>query len=542
MNSSEAGTRLRAVIDGYDVAEEKGRYRFPDVEVAGVKLNRGTAQVALTGDPQDAAAERARQAQRAHTFTTTHAADGPVIELGYPTAGQFVSSRNGVYLDMYLGVAQKLLDENHPKLLAAVDRLVKLRLATRREILTDDFFAVRDGVEGVITTGMLADRLARLAAEAFPRREDYRVFFSNSGTEANEAAIKLAQRVRFKRIEEKYGRPAVEQLMAQLGIGKVEFFEKRPGSEPVYADYPMWTVACEGSFHGRTLGALHLTRSKRVHHVGFSKSRWYFHIPFNGPADALESRLDPRPLDEILRADGGVRDVLDKGLVPAELVALFCVEGFQGEGGYRLADPVFLKAMRATCDRHGILYVADEVQTFGRTGLPWVHQHLEVTPDIITMAKGAWVGVTLAHGDLEKYLETGWHSNTWGGGKVFDNTMAYTTLETLTEHRDPLFLGRTYLDNERIKGEYLRQRLSELADSHPETVTGFSGLGCMFGLTVRRRAEILDLAWRRGLKLLGAGDAGDEARIRLLFLADVLTHEIDEFIRVLDAVLTEIES
>src|SRR5690606_27603501 len=117
-------------------------------------------------------------------------------------------------------------------------------------------------------------------------------------------------------------------------------------------------------------------------HVGYAKARWSLHLPFNGPPDALAARLDPRPLNEIVAADGGVPAVLAAGRVPAELVAAFFVEGFQGEGGYTLGEPEFLRGVRDTCTRHGILYVADEVQTFGRTGALWVHQHHGVVPDV----------------------------------------------------------------------------------------------------------------------------------------------------------------
>src|SRR5690606_25769142 len=104
------------------------------------------------------------------------------------------------------------------------------------------------------------------------------------------------------------------------------------------------------------------------------------------------------------------------------------------------------------------------------------------------------------------------------------------------------FEGRTYLENESVKGEYLRGRLAALAEAHPSTVTGFSGLGCMFGLRVHHRDKVLASAWKHGLKLLGAGAAREEGAIRLLFLADVLTHEIDQFAETMDAVLTDVAS
>lgn len=536
----ETPTRSRTIVDGYDLQAERERYRFPDVEIGGVRLNRGTAVVRIERDPEDEAAQRARKQHHHRLFLTTHDEKPPVIELGYPVAGHFVAAHHGVYMDLYLGVAQKLLDEHHPRLVAAQDRLRELSLLGRREIATDDVYGLREGYEDLVSTGRLADLFTDLAQQAFPRPSGWKAFFSNSGTEANEAAIKLAQRVRWMRLRETYGPERLARLMEQLGIGTVDYFASEPG-DPLYADYPLFTVACEGAFHGRTLGSLHLTRSKKVHQVGYFKARWTLHVPFNGPPDVLERRLDPRPLDEILDSEGGVPATLERGLVPAELVAAFFVEGFQGEGGYVLGDRAFLRGVRETCDRHDILYVADEVQTFGRTGSLWIHEQLGVAPDVVTMAKGAWVGCTLAPAELERYLEPGWHSTTWGGGKVFDNTMAFHTVETLAHHEDPVFEGRGYLENERIKGEYLRERLGWLQERHPNLVCGFSGLGCMYGLRVRRREEIVRRGWRHGLKLLGAGSPGEIATLRLLFLADVLTHEIDTFVDTFDRLLTDVE-
>lgn len=525
------------VIDGYDLIAEKSRYAFPDVEIAGARLNRGTARIDVRSDPNDAIADATRADHMRVAFKTTHDADAPVIELGYPIAGHYVMGRNGVHLDMYLGVAQKLLDENHPRLVAAVDTLVKYRLALRREIMTDDYHAVRSGLTGIVTTTMVADELTKLAAKEFPRKGGYRVFLSNSGTEANEAAIKLAQRVRWRRLGKKYGAAMMDTLMRQLGIGTVSYFGTSP--EPVYEDYPMFLVACEASFHGRTLGALHLTRSKRTHQIGYSKVRWTRHIKFNGAPDALDAILDARPLDQVVAQPGGIRAVLDTGKVPAELVAMFIAEGFQGEGGYVLGNRDFFAGVRATCTRHGILLVADEVQSFARTGQPFVIAHTGIAPDIITLAKGAWTGATIAPAELDDELETGWHSNTWGGGKMFDNAVSYATLTTLADYADPLFLGRGYFENERIKGEYLRQRLSVLAESHGEIISDFSGLGCMFGVTVKDRDELIRIAWKQGMKLLGAGSEKDGVgRLRVLFLADVLTKEIDDFVDGLDRVLT----
>ena len=122
---------------------------------------------------------------------------------------------------------------------------------------------------------------------------------------------------------------------------------------------------------------------------------------------------------------------------------------------------------------------------------------------------------------------------------MFDNAVSYATLTTLANDADPLFLGRGYFENERIKGEYLRQRLAVLAEKHSDVVSDFSGLGCMFGVTVKNRDELIRSAWKHGMKLLGAGSEKDGVgRLRILFLADVLTKEVDDFVDGLDRILS----
>src|SRR5207249_1343746 len=201
----------------------------------------------------------------------------------------------------------------------------------------------------VHTPQALAALLAGLAHEAFPAVPAYKAFFSNSGTEAIEAGLKLAQLVRYRRLVEKHGMQTFDRLMRDLEI----------------------------------------------------------------------------PKNDLLDAEGGVKRVLAQGKVPKDLVAAFVAEPFQGEGGYRLADRKAFQDLGAVLSRHGILFMMDEVQTFGRTGAAFCAQHFLKEPDILATAKGAVVGVTLARAELEQYLHPGWHSNTWGGGKIFDNEMAW---------------------------------------------------------------------------------------------------------------------
>jgi 4-aminobutyrate aminotransferase-like enzyme len=535
---------VKLVIDGYDVAAERERYRFDDVTVGGLSLNRGRATIEVTGDMNARRLEAEKRAHEATIFPTTVAPDSPVVELGYPTAGHYVRCDAGVYFDAYLGVAQRLFDDHHPAYTRMVQSLLANDLLLRREINTDDYFAARRGAQGVVTPQELAKLIESEATRAFGSASPFRVFFSNSGTEAIEAGLKIACRVAHGKLRERYGAAVEAELMRQLGIPQLDFFSARD-PDPLYADYPFFFFACEMAFHGRTLGALNLTYSKAVHRRGFPSWRRTKHVPFNGKADDLEKLIDPRPLDVVLKSEGGVAKVLADGRVPKDLAAAFVVEGFQGEGGYRLADTTWLRGVADVCRRHDVLLMADEIQSFARTGRAFLFEQLGVSPDLVAVAKCAVVGVTIARAEFAKYMQNGWHANTFGGGKVFDNHYAYATIDTYLHGTDPLFLGRTYAENQRIKGEYVRAQFAWLHERHPETLPDFNGLGGMWGVTVRDREKLVNLAWQRGLKLLGCGPsapAGQGSRLRVLFLADVITREVDHFFAAFDRVLGELES
>lgn len=529
-------------INGYDLRAENGRLAFEDVVVCGHRLNRGTAVVAHEGlRHPDYGATRA--AHRSQVFPNTVGAESPVLDLSYPTAGMFASSPAGVYIDAYQGVAQKLVDERHPRFRAAIDALVRHGLAFRREINTDDYLMTSTPMDGVHTPQELAALINGLCAERFPTGAPYRTFFSNSGAEAGEAAIKLAQLHAYHRVVGRYGHELYARVMADLGIARDHRFDAEPTkiADPLYTDYPFFLIGCESAFHGRTLGVLNLTGSKKVQLLGYSKLRWVRHIAFNGDQRQLAELLDPRPLPELLEAPGGVAGVIAAGRVPADLAALFALEVYQGEGGYRIADRQWLGAVAATCREHDVLLGVDEVQSFGRTGALFALERYDVEPDVLWASKGAVVGFTVARGALADECPIGWHSNTFGGGKIFDVCMAYATIDTLVNHHDPLFEGRTYLENARIKGEYMRNRLANLQANHPELFLDFSGFGGMWGLSVRYREEIVETGWRRGIKLLGCGWAGEVSRLRVILLADVLTREVDQLVDVLDRVFDEVE-
>jgi 4-aminobutyrate aminotransferase-like enzyme len=536
-------TAQSIIIDGYDLIAECARYKFPDHVVGARRLNRGTAEVARAGTPHEAH-EAVKIEHSRQVFPNTLSPSCPVVDLSYPVAGMFVDSPAGVYLDLYQGVAQKLIDEQHPKLRARVKALAESGLAFRREINTDDFLTMSERIDGLNLPQELAALMNGLTRDAFPGMGACRTFFSNSGAEAGEAAIKLSQLHAYRRFLGRWGADVLARVMQDLGIGRVTLFDKDPGTleDPLYEDYPFVLFSCDGAFHGRTMGVLNLTRSRKAQHLPFSKLRWHGHVPFNGSVEDLAGQLDTRPIDTILSSPGGVAGVFAAGKVPVDLVALFAVECYQGEGGYTLADRVWLSGIDRLAREHGFLLGLDEVQSFGRTGTLYAGQHYDVVPDIVWTSKGAVVGMTVARAELADECHVGWHSNTFGGGKLFDVNMAYATIDTLVNTKDALFEGRGYLDNSRIKGEYVRMRLADLSAEHPDVFPSFSGLGGMWGLTVRHRNEIIRTGWVHGAKLLGCGKAGPLARLRIVLLTDVLTREIDQMIAVLDRIFSAVES
>jgi acetylornithine/succinyldiaminopimelate/putrescine aminotransferase len=531
---------LPTTIDGYDLDAETARASraIPEVRVAGHTLHRATARVRFGGETSEDRATRA--AHRDAIFQTTVDPDSPVIELGWPTHGHYVMDSRGVHFDLYLGVGQKLLDEHHPAFAAAAQRLIEMGLLFRREINTDDYLRAAAHAEGIHTPQALAALLDRAAADAF--RGSWRTFFTNSGTESVEACLKLAYETRYKRFLAEHGAATLARVMKELGIGEFQpLAGDRSAAEPVYEDYPFFAVGCRDAFHGRTLGSLSITASKKAQKLGYPRSRWIRHVGLN-EVGALGALIDVTPLAQLLDRPGALKATIDAGRVPAALFAGFLVEALQGEGGYQLTTREFLHPVQATCRAHGALFLLDEVQSFGRSGTIFLGEQSGIQPDAVALAKGLFVGAMVARADLNEHLHTGWHSNTWGGGKVFDNQVAYTLLDLLMHERSHVLGDRSYPENLRLKEQLIAAGFAELQARHPSLVTGSMAKGGLARISVRRRADVIHAGWRRGLKLLGCGRAGEVAAIRTLFLADVLGKEIAEAMDLLDAALGDVEA
>jgi len=505
------------------LTDELHRYAFADVERGGVRLNRGTARP-VASDAEPASFKAIRTAHLDVIVQSTLPPQGPVVELDRPTTGIYVDSRRGVYLDLYQGVAQRLFDD--ARVAPRLEPLLASGLLLRREINTDDVLGFAP--PGVYLPQDLAALVTRAVNSAFPRPDGYRVFFSNSGTETVEAAIKACALVAYRRFIARFGDEAWAAVCAELGI------ERDPGftEEIVWRDYPCFFVALEGAFHGRTLGSLALTQSRPAQRIGFPSWRWVVHTPPDR-AEAIEALVDRRPIAELLREPGALRRTVTAGRVPIDLLAGAFFEPFQGEGGYRAPARAVLTALRRLCDDAGALLVADEVQTFARGGTTFFSEGSGVAPDVVCLAKAAVVGMTVVPGEISDRLVRGWHSNTFGSGRVFDVNYAYAVIDTFLHDRDPLFGGRSFAENEVAKGAYLQEGLEAIIRDYPEVLSAVDGRGAIWGMTVADRPAFLDAAWRQGAKMLGAGGAERPGRVRIILPADVLTKEVDDVLTVL---------
>jgi 4-aminobutyrate aminotransferase len=274
-----------------------------------------------------------------------------------------------------------------------------------------------------------------------------RVYLGNSGTEVVEASIKLARHVT--------GRPYV--------------------------------VAFLGGFHGRTYGSVSLTASKAKYHAGFGPLLpGVYHAPFGRVEDL-------RWFDEVLFAR----------LVPADEVAAVIVEPIQGEGGYVVPEDGFLEGLRELCDRHGILLIADEIQSgAGRTGRMWAVEHWGVEPDILLTAKGIASGMPLgalvARAELLEHWGPGAHGSTFGGNPVAC-AAALATIE---------LLEGGLVANARARGDQAMAGLASLTSEYPGVVTDVRGKGLMIGVefdTPQRAESVQWDCFQRGLLVLECG-------------------------------------
>lgn len=337
--------------------------------------------------------------------------------------GAFVQDVDGnVYLDFSTGISVTNVGHIHPYVLEKVEK----QLHKLWHFAGTDFY-YREQVDA-------AKALVENTPGAFPKK----AFFTNSGTESNEAAIKLAK----------------------AHTDKQEF------------------IAFIGGFHGRTQGSLSFTASKSIQRKGFFPSMpGVEHAPFPNPfrnpfgIDGYEEpdELENRVIDFIDR-------YMLKTYIPKDNLAGFLVEPIQGEGGYIVPPKNFHKKLRKLADENDAVVIMDEVQTgFGRTGKFFGSEHFGVEPEIISLAKsiasGIPMGAVVVRDNLN-FPEPNLHSNTFGGNALA-SAACVATIETIKKEN--------LLENANKVGNYLKKGLNELKDRYTQ-IGDVRGLGMMLAI------------------------------------------------------------
>jgi 4-aminobutyrate aminotransferase len=390
------------------------------------------------------------------------------------------------FLDFAAGIAVTSTGHCHPEVVKAIQN----QAAELIHMSGTDFYYEH------MTT--LAERLSAIA----PMPGPHKFYYGNSGAEAVECAMKIARY--------HTGRQNI-----------ISFF---------------------GAFHGRTMGALSLTGSKPqqkrrfapfvpgVHHVRYP---YTYRGTTGGPAEQEAFAVDCARY---------IEDRLFKTILPPEEVAAIILEPIQGEGGYVVAPDNFLQEIRRICDRHGILLIADEVQSgVGRTGKWWAIEHAGVQPDIVCIAKGIAsgmpLGICMTRAEIMNWVP-GSHASTFGGNPVCI-AAALATLD---------ILEREGMKNAATVGEKMLQRLRPWVAKH-STVGEVRGRGLMIGIEIVQgrdkdqqsrtpagplRDKIVDLAFERGLLILGCG----ETSIRLCPPLIVKQEETDIALDILEECIT----
>ncbi len=381
-----------------------------------------------------------------------------------------VTTDGAEYLDFTSGIAVTSTGHCHPQVVAAIAE------QARRFI----------HAQVMVYRHPLLEPLAARLAEVTPAGIDS-FFFTNSGAEATESAVKLARQAT--------GRPNL--------------------------------IVFDGSFHGRTAQAMAMTTSKSAIRAGYQPLPAGVHVaPFPDPWSRRVS-----PAEESARCLDELERLLATQTAPGDTAAMV-IEPELGEGGYRPAPLPFLRGVAEVCRKHAILFVADEVQTgFGRTGRMFAVEHYDLLPDILIMAKGIASGFPFAAIGASAQLTGRWprgsHGGTYGGNPI-GCAAALATLEIIAA---PGFLAGV-----RQRGEQLRSGLQTLAGQHP-CLGDVRGLGLMIGTQIvdpasgrpdAARAAALQRHCREAGQLLLATAGTDGSVVRWMPPLVVTAAEIDQ--------------
>jgi 4-aminobutyrate aminotransferase len=373
------------------------------------------------------------------------------------------------YLDFANGIAVTALGHAHPRVSAAIHAQV--------DRLTGPVHAIGFSEPTV--------ELARRLAATFPDPLDT-VLFLNSGSEAIDGALKLARRVT--------GRPGI--------------------------------VAFRGAFHGRTIGATSVTTSSLNYRTGYEPllpGVYFAPYPAAFEHDGNEERATASSL-AILRS------LLATVIAPAQVAAII-IEPVLGEGGYYPAPVEFLRELRDLCTEHGILLIADEVQTgFARSGEMWAFQHADIVPDVVVTAKAIANGLPLSaivtSNDLQARWGRGAHGTTYGGNPVAC-AAGVAVLETIEDEN--------LVANARLRGAELSGGLRELMAEFP-AIGDVRGPGLMIGVEFVR-----DRSTRDPDGVTAEAVAARAADDGLLLLTCGINHQVIRWIPPIDVTVEEVE-
>jgi acetylornithine/N-succinyldiaminopimelate aminotransferase len=310
------------------------------------------------------------------------------------------------YLDFVGGVAVNILGHCHPRVVVALQK------QAQRLLHVSNYYHIRPQI-----------KLAKLLVQhTFADK----VFFCNSGAEANEAAIKLAR---------KYAKENVNPDRFEI-------------------------ITAENSFHGRTLAALTATGQEKFKKGFEPLVPGFKHVPFND-ISAIKKAI-------------------------TKITCAIMLEPIQGEGGVLVPAPDYLKKVRTLCDENNLLLILDEVQTgMGRTGKFFAYEHFGITPHIMTIAKGLGggvpIGAMLATEKVASAFQPGTHASTFGGNPIVC-AAAVATIETVLE-------DGFILDQCNRMSEYMKERLENLREKFPTLITDLRGLGLLIGMELTRDCD-----------------------------------------------------
>ncbi len=397
--------------------------------------------------------------------------------VSHASGSKIVDTEGNEYLDFTTGIGVTNTGHCHPKVVAAIQEQAGKLIHGQANILMHQ---------------PMLDLVERLKTIVHPSLDGF--FFSNSGAEAVEGAIKLAR----------------------MATGRTNI------------------IVFQGSFHGRTIGTMSLTTSKTIYRAGYQPLMpGVFVAPFPyahryGWEAEQTSQWCLDELDFLLRTQ----------TAPHETAAIL-IEPVLGEGGYVVPPASFLKGLREIADQHGILLILDEIQSgFGRTGKWFAYEHFDVRPDILTVAKGLASGMpisgVISRLELMEKWTAGSHGGTYGGNAIAA-AAGVATIDAIIEDK--------MIENARVRGEQFFSALKQMKKDHA-AIADVRGLGLMIGVEFQDEhgkpskeaaKAVQKKALKNGLMLLTCGPWDNTMRI--IPPLNVSSSEVEEALGIIDSAL-----